>query len=347
MSTDLVAQLLLMDRMPITYNALVVEYTTRCNARCGMCYQAAGPKGSDILGAAVLEEKEIARVISEAALIETVEPRFHITGGEAFLRTDLLLRLISVARDHGFVQCTTTTNGTWATKPGVAAATARRARAAGMTGIEISWDAWHLPYVSAEAVGHCVEACFDAGIDVHLRLLSARSSSFQAALELLPLEALRCAERISGSPVFPTGRAATELPRSEWLPSGALTDTCHSSLNLTVNARGDVSPCCAGLDQLSEHRFANIRESSLGEIVASFDASPILRSLVFRGVTSIRELVESEGVPVGDDYTGICHMCWSIFSEPRRVQALESALQRIRRESLEQAILRLQARDVR
>ena len=29
--------------LPMMFNGLVVESTTRCNAKCGMCYQGAGP----------------------------------------------------------------------------------------------------------------------------------------------------------------------------------------------------------------------------------------------------------------------------------------------------------------
>ena len=82
-----------------------------------MCYQSAGPKGSDEMGMAKLTVPEVERIIREAAEIETITPRFHLTGGEAFLDIESMLHLVGYARDHGFLDLTTTTNAFWARTP--------------------------------------------------------------------------------------------------------------------------------------------------------------------------------------------------------------------------------------
>ena len=314
---DLFTQIALMDRMPLTFNALVVEYTSRCPAKCAMCYQSAGPKGSDIIGSA--------------------------TGGEAFLDQGMLLRLIAFARDNGFATLSTTTNGYWAATPARADAVCAAAWAAGLTGMEISWDHWHRPYVDAAAVNNCLEACARHGIAANLRILSTKPHSYHEALSLLRPDALACAQTITCAPVHPTGRAGAEIAPEDIHDQGTLDDTCHSILNLTVNARGDVSPCCAGLDQLSGHSFGNAGREDIGAIAARLNASPIIRTLVFRGVLHLRALLKDAGLDPGTGFTGICHMCWSIFSDPAAVRAIEDAYARRRRMALVAAMARLGA----
>jgi pyruvate-formate lyase-activating enzyme len=338
---DILTEVVLMDRMPLTFNALVVEYTTHCTARCAMCYQAAGPKGSDILSSARLSEDTIRRLVREARSIESLEPRFHITGGEAFIDEDMLLRMVAFARDEGFSTLTTTTNAFWAAKPERALALCRSARQAGLTGMEISWDHWHRPFVDAEAVSNCLDACAATGIDANLRILSTRSHSYAEALALIRPDSLAKVGSVTCAPVHPTGRASRELDLDDVYHQGTLDDTCHSVLNLTVNARGDVSPCCAGLDQLSSYRFGNVGERPLHDIAERLNRSPIIRMLVFRGVRHLLAAMKEAGVEVEGDYRGICHLCWSIFSDPAHVEALETAMRERRRGAIGAAIARL------
>lgn len=340
---DLLTELVLMDRMPLTFNALVVEYTTRCTAKCAMCYQAAGPKGSDILKSARLPEDTIRRLICEARSIESLEPRFHITGGEAFLDEDMLLRLVSFARDEGFATLTTTTNAFWAATAERAHETCRRAWEAGLTGMEISWDHWHRPYVDAEAVGNCLDACAATGIDANLRILSSRAHSYAEALALIRSSSLEKAGSVTCAPLHPTGRASRELDLDDIHEQGSLDDTCHSILNLTVNPRGDVSPCCAGLDQLSAYSFGNVREQPLRDIAERLNRSPIVRTLVFRGVRHLQAAMKEAGAELDGDYRSICHMCWAMFSNPDHVAALEAAMRKRRRDAIGDAISRLRA----
>lgn len=335
---NLAEELALVAQMPMTFGALVIEYTTRCNARCGMCYQAAGPKGSDLLGRASLDGETMERAIRDAIEMETISPRLHVTGGEGFLDVDLLLRMMSVGRDAGFSERTTTTNAFWARERKRALALCMRARMSGMTGMEISWDFWHQPFIAPDAVSNCLEACFEVGIESHLRLLSSRSHSYEAALGQLRPASLACATRVSCAPILPTGRAATDIDLAEAYRQGSLDDACHGTLNLTINARGDVTPCCAGLDQTASNLFGNVRRTRLREIVRALNQSLLARILVFRGPAVLAAMLRDAGFSLGDQYKGICHLCWSIFSDPERVRALEGAMQRRRLAALERAI---------
>lgn len=323
--------------MPLFYNGLVVEKTTRCNAKCGMCYQSAGPKGSDLLGNANLQNKDIARLLLEAAEIDVIHPRFHLAGGEAFLDVDGCLELFQIAKISGFTDITTTTNAYWAKSKARANDIAFQLQGAGLTGIEVSWDFWHLPYIQPSVVENCIRACREVNIEVNLRILSTKSHSYHEALEFLSEDALAHANRITCGPVIATGRAEDFIGYDDIHGAGDLETNCHSMLNLTVNPNGDIYPCCAGFEYSGARIFGNIRERPLTSILESMNRSPLLRTLVLGGVSQLRRILESYNVTIGTDYNSICHMCWSIFSDPERVKILKSYFMDFERRALKRA----------
>jgi hypothetical protein len=308
--------------MPVTFKSLVVESTTRCNAKCGICYQSVGPKGSDVWGSASLEVTEIEKVVRDASRIETLGKRFHLSGGEAFIRVDDLIHLFGVARTAGFMNISTTTNAFWARSKGRARYVSQRCREAWLTSMEISWDHWHSPYIPTEAISNCLEACAEHEISSNLRILTTKLHSVSEALSFIRPEALQLANEISSCPVFPTGRAKREVDSADIYVGGNLQGCCHHMLNLTVNALGNVCPCCAGADQTDGLSFGNIRENSIDEIASYMQRSPLLRVLVFQGVGTLRPILERAGIRLGDEFANICHMCFEIFSRPERYEVI-------------------------
>jgi MoaA/NifB/PqqE/SkfB family radical SAM enzyme len=321
------------------FNALVIEITTKCNARCAMCYQGAGPKGSDRWGAVSLTTDEVARVVREAAGIETLRRRFHLSGGEAFLNFDDCVGLLQLARSYGFTELSCTTNAFWSRTRDCALSSAVRLRAAGVTNIEVSWDEWHAPFIRPEAINNCLIACSEVGIETTLRILSSRRHSLEKALAALSPEAIDSVWRITCGPVFPSGRAGRELDREDFYRfSGDVGGSCHSYLNLTVNQRGDVFPCCAGMDQTDLYRFGNIREESIASIAAAMNRSYMLRTIVFQGIGALDLILRAVGIELNSEYANICHKCWSVFSDEYAVRAIVAHFREMERAAVLEAI---------
>ncbi len=314
----------LLATMPMRFAGMVLENTNRCTAKCGMCYQSSGPKGSDVLGRAHLNFDVMARAIREARKIPTMTPRFHLAGGEAFMHLDECVALFEVAKDAGYLDITATSNVYWARSLDEALQTAQRLRDAGMTSMEISWDFWHMPYIKAENIGHALRACRMVGIETNLRVLTSKSHNLHEALSVIAPEDLQLADRITTAPVFATGRAASFMPPDEFHTSGTGIDAnCHATLNLTINSFGNVFPCCAGFDQTKDYLFGNIADESIVDIADRINNDPIARIIVFRGIAKLLPIIEQAGVKLDGDFKGICQLCWTIFSTPTAVQALK------------------------
>jgi hypothetical protein len=322
---------------PITYEGLVVESTSRCNAACGMCYQGAGARGSDFIGDHALTVPEIQKLVAEATLIPSLAPKFHLSGGEAFIKVTDAVNVIESARIAGYTEISATTNAYWAADTFKARALATLLRQAGLNRMEISWDIWHQPYIAPVAVNNALRACHAAGIDTNLRVLATADHTVEEALDLLDFSALGLTTLLSSGPVFAVGRGAG-LARDSIL-GGNESGSCHTALHLTVNAKGDVSPCCAGFDQTGAALFGNVKSTPIWKIAEAMNHSLLLRFVVFEGISSLRDVLRANGVDDLDpSYTGICHMCWDIFSQPDRVAILVRHFEALQSRALARAI---------
>jgi hypothetical protein len=250
------------------------------------------------------------------------------------------------ARDVGYTDISATTNAFWARKPDAAQSICTRLREAGLLRMEISWDAWHLPYISGDAVSNAITACADAGIETNLRLLTSTSHDAAEALSKLRPESVNLLTISTCGPVFKSGRAGEALADDEFVYSSDLGGSCHAVLNLTVNAKGNVSPCCAGMDQTEELVFGNIREERISDIADYMNRSALLRVIVFEGVAALVPILKKAGVYEDQQYTNICHLCFNIFSNADRTAAVKAFFEQLEEEALRATIERLRSRMV-
>ena len=313
------------EHAPLTFDNLVIEFTNKCNAKCGMCYQSSGPKGSDVLGEKMLPVSTMETTLLDGLKIASLAPSFHLSGGETFLDFPLVKHLFSFAKSIGYLETSATTNAFWGRSSDRAAEIAKQLRNVGLSRIEISWDYWHVEHIQSQAVSNAIIACAENDIPVELRLLATSSHSFEEALVMLDEEAIRACDSLVCFPIIPTGRAATEIERSDILDMpGMVAGACHDALNLTVNSSGSVFPCCAGLDQTKFFQIGNIKDEPIDEIFNVMNSSLLVRTLVFYGPGALVPILEEEGVNIGRDYSTICDLCWTIFSNQRNAEIIES-----------------------
>ena len=311
--------------MPLYFNSLVLETTTRCTARCNMCYQSVGPKGSEKWGKLELGYTDLEPVVREARQIQNLFPKLHIAGGEAFINLDLVISLVELGRISGYYEISSTTNAFWANSRKRASQIAKDLSRAGLTSIEISWDYWHQGYIKTEYISNALRAAHSFGIDSNLRILTSTSHSVEEAIE--PLKgSWDLAKSITWSPVFCTGRADRTLSSKEFYSSYSKSDACHHVLNLTVNPRGDVFPCCAGIEQTDNLGFGNVLSESITSIAKNLERNMIVRQLVFQGIGSFDNALNSASYNPVPDPTSMCNKCWKTFDDTKAVGIIEDYL---------------------
>jgi MoaA/NifB/PqqE/SkfB family radical SAM enzyme len=328
----------------LQFHALVLETIDRCNARCAMCYQAAGPRGSDLRGDANLPLDLAFRVIDEAAELPELVPRLHISGGEAFLRYQDTLAMFRHGKSRGFANIGTTTNGFWAGNRETAERRCRELSDSGVTYFEVSMDYWHLPYVSLNRVRNLLWAARRVGITVILRTLSTRSHHADELFASFSDEELMHV-MIAICRVHPVGRAASEIPPDEIYYGQGAIGCCENLLTLTVAPNGNVYPCCAGADMTESLASGNVYQDTLAEAVFKMRTDRTIRHVIHAGTGSLIPLIQKLGY--GDrlqaQYSSICHLCWDIFKDNELAGALRNHFQE---EQLEEMIHLLQGTSV-
>ena len=298
--------------MPIHFGALVLETTNCCNSKCGICYQSAGAEGRDRINLSAAK-----RAIEDSAVLENVDSRLHIAGGEAFLLPKDCFDLFRTAREAGYTLISATSNCFWASTLDKARMMCEKASDSGLNYMEISWDFWHGEYMPAEAVNNCLIACREFGIVTNVRLLTTKSHDMEESIVRLDPDILRLASNITSGPVIGTGRASEVLKKKEFFPARmGINGSCHSILNLTINVHGEVFPCCAGFDICRECAFGNINNTSIKDIVLRMNSDPLLRRLVFLGPSSFLPLLKKSGVEVKKCAT-FCELCTQMFSDEK------------------------------
>ncbi len=200
-----------------------------------MCYQAAGPKGSDIRGDSELDLAAIERIVDQAITLPNLDKRVHLSGGETFLDFPKALGIFRYAKRAGFERVGTTTNAFWATNRQTAYDRTRQLAEAGLNYFEVSIDYWHLPYVKVERVGHLLWAARRLGITVILRTLSTKSHHIDEVLRYLqPWHLMHVL--IGNGRVHPVGRGASPEIAADVYP-GSIEGCCERVLNLTISRR--------------------------------------------------------------------------------------------------------------
>lgn len=329
---------------PLSYNSLVLETTSQCTSKCKICYQSSGPKGSDRFGKVALSENTLRALLCDALSIPTLERSLHIAGGEAFIHFERCIALFSHARRLGYTAISATTNAFWARKRSEAYRRCEILRRSGLLAMEISWDAWHAEFVSPQTIANCIDACADMGISTFLRVLTTKTRSSADALRMIKSDSLEKVDSISSTPVLPVGRAQECIDMSDIFFCDSLDDRCYGVLNLTVNAVGNVFPCCAGLDQTNSLVFGNVTTHSITEIEQRMQQSTLLRILAFGGAKALVRILRREGIKIDiDGFSSICHLCSTIFAHQAFVDVLCRHVDSIETRSIEVAIKRLKS----
>ena len=301
-----------------------------------MCYQAAGPRGSDIRGDGHLPIDVTRRVISEASqLPELVGDRVHVSGGESFLNYEEMLALFSHAKACSFGNIGATTNAFWALNDAVADRKCTQLAEAGATYFEVSIDFWHMPYVSFDRVRCLLRAMRRTGLRATLRTLSSRSHHLDELLaEFQDGDLLQVI--IGNGRVQPVGRGAVTIPPSEVYYGSGPQGCCEQQLNLTISPNGNVYPCCAGADMTESLACGNVHRDSLPEAVLKMRTDALIREIIHAGTGQLIPIIHQLGF--GDRllpaYSGICHLCWDVFKDNELAGALREHFQELQFEKL-------------
>lgn len=297
---------------PISFRALVLETTYLCNAKCAHCYTTCGPEVSNER----LSVEQAKRIIDEAADLPNIQKRCHIGGGEATIYWNELIEMLAHAKARGFVN-SIVTNGWWGKDPDRALLKMIELKEAGVSIIEFSVSAFHREYISSQPVANIIRAAKQVGVSITLRISTTRTHRASEVMSHLDSESQRDIA-INAARVTSMGRAKEAIPKEDlWTEPGIPLGACNSVLNITINAKGDVFPCCAGSENCPPLLLGNCLEQPLTDVVKSLRGNFLVRTLVHAGPAYYAALIAEAGLghKLLPSYGTYCHLCTQIFTD--------------------------------
>jgi MoaA/NifB/PqqE/SkfB family radical SAM enzyme len=310
------------DRFP-KEDRQVINFTLTCNLACAHCIVESSPYRTERLS---MEE------VRTALSTGWSNGKRHVTfsGGEVFLFADEVCEAIAFARGLGYV-VDVESNGFWARSEGIARTKLAPFAAAGISGLALSSDAYHVKYFPVERTIHAARAARSFGLLTEINFCASSQLDVDAAI----MKALTDAgESFLRNELLDRGRGKT-LSHVVVSRGVAELPDCDS-LTTTVHATGDVYACCeldtssdamrrtpVFLGSLREGTYSVATQLEREAVVGAFydPDSPIYFRKLVAEHEQFRELAAGQ-------YHSICDFCMKALGDPARVAVLRELMAR-------------------
>lgn len=304
---------------PFSSLGLILSY--QCSSECRHCQFACSPAWKDWI-----DLKKLDGIFSEVAKNSRYLTGIHLSGGEPFLRPDLLEGAVEAAVRHGLPIDYAETNAFWCLDDAKTEEVLVRLKEAGLPALLVSTSPFHSEFVPLDRVERAVlvgrkvfgtEGVFLYTDFFYDQLQTADPKypiSFEDYLEAVGADraALFFSDQYG---LIPNGRAAVDLaPLFEQKPASAFFgNACRTELTSPYHVHIDcygntIAGICAGIS-LGD-------AGDLDSLFAGIDLEerPFLRMMADEGVEGLFRyaILESGYREEPDGYIAKCHLCLDI-----------------------------------
>jgi len=300
----------------IDFHALALSVTLRCPFACGHCYTNSSPHRRELLDL----ELGIKAIETLWPLVQYVA----LSGGEPLLELERVLRLAEVASKHRPVNVVS--SGYFAQKPERGRIMMRSLVDAGVSLLNLSYDAWHAEFTELETVLNAGRLAQEVGLRSIVQLVGRKDDP-----NLLRAAAALEREKIGhfGASLSPTGRAVSLDAEAfeDTLPEGG----CAQIRSLSLDEAGILRACCGptfGCGASTAFYLADVAThdaESLRTRVEEARRDPLFAAVSTIGPTALLALDDPEEAKTG---RSICDHCILALGEPARASRLRAKLER-------------------
>ncbi|WP_460058742.1 radical SAM protein [Pseudolactococcus yaeyamensis] len=295
-------------KLNVPYKTLAFTLFSKCNAACSMCCFECSPQR--------IEKLDVARVkeyIDEAAEIDEITT-ISFTGGEPFLKYNLLLDLVKYAAATG-KRVTTISNGFWATSKEIATERLAELKANGLQHLSTSHDFFHKEFIKTEYVANLLSAAGSLGVPSTLAIVKTKEQDIGSILDELGNSVYPTAIEIV--PCLPAGGACRNFPSDSFdrtLASDTKGMRCIYSGNIVVGFDGNIYPCCSQVIFETGLVIGNYKELSLTEALVKVKKNGLLYLLRNRDLSLFSEFAKEKlGIDIPDKIVNPCELCALMF----------------------------------
>lgn len=309
------------------YSAFVLSITDRCNIKCDYCCHP-------YLDSA-LSEVDSVRMVSEACRLPFSE--IAATGGEPFIRRQLIYRLAGICKENRKL-FGTITNGFWARRRPRAFDLACDMVTNGIARVTFSWDPSHGEFVDPATIQNGIDACMSAGMRVTL------AGSFKDPNDQHENYGIDVSEytdyanfRVARANVAPAGWGKNLKGFHRDVPSRRERTNfrcpAFAGDELVVYARdGLTQPCCsvhAGYD-MPALRIGDWRTETVAQLYDAHRGDGFYRLIADAGFDLLYQVINKRAPEIGrqlpqpEEALSACELCEKLMQSPvaRRVREI-------------------------
>jgi len=255
----------------------------------------------------------------------------HFSGGEIFLNTDKLIKIIQNLRKYFDKDIGLVTNGFWAKSIEESSLMIDKLKGIGVTSLSVSSDYFHQTLLDKENPRNLISALATEKMNSFiLSGVLGKDISGSKNLKLendklfndLPMSKIPSIAEVE---IRSIGKGSKlNIPKKKFIPQGKCTElsTClgeNESFNpkmIWIDPYGNVM-ICYGIT------IGNLYKNTLNEIIESYDPKNniLLSILSEKGPKGLYEYAISKGIDLPDEYYDECDLCYQVRSKLRMIHS--------------------------
>lgn len=287
---------------------ITINITSKCNAQCKHCCFSCSPNNKE-----ELNDKEIWEIINYAISNNEIN-EIAITGGEPFLREDLVYKIIKRVSDNNKV-VTCISNGFWATTYENARNKLKKLSNLGLTRLTISYDEFHVEYIPVKNIKNILEASIQLPLKVSMNISVTKEKTSNALLD--ELQDYLLGVPITRFSVAPVGAAKMLNDNFYYkLDIDKPLKCSEPASGMVIHHDGYVYPCCSPLIFDTSLRIGSIRDYTLNDLNKKFHSNLLLYVVKKEGLNwFVRKCKEKGYNKFRKKYISSCQLCHELFKD--------------------------------
>lgn len=278
----------------------------RCTANCDICSVECSPYCK-----VELSLEDMVKFIDSC--VGTSIKTVSMTGGEPFIRYEVLKELIGHCKDKGFVP-TTVTNGFWAVSYEETYAKLHELQKCGLARLNVSYDHYHAKFVDIQNIRNIVMVCNKLNIPFEIAMIKCKGEKIGDIVDSFPGD-LGVVNFLTAL-CEPVGNAKKRLSEDSF-ERNIKTEHLHCLYNgiITVYFDGSIYPCCSHHIFGSKLKIGDIRKIGMPEVLYKIRNNGLLYILRNYGFDTFLHMSKAMGIEMPDRVSNPCEICKLLFSE--------------------------------
>jgi len=290
--------------------------TYRCTLACAHCLFNCGPHHPR-------RYHSVEQGIRYLRMLRMTDRVVHIAGGEPMIEYETMLAICRQSSAYGAAPHFIETNATWCTNTTLVRRRLTELREAGVHGLLISGDPFHLAFLPVDRYLRCYETAVElfGGENVMAQQLTRQELH---EMKHIGRDPARLGEFVRQSPPRMVGRAALAL--AGLLPSRPIEELSNDQMwhgpakgmscawefdpetmwEIHIDPYGNIQTCCGVV-------LGNAEQTPLPELTAAGlgVGNPIVSALREEGPVGLLRMAEALGYQ-REQYVQKCHLCWKV-----------------------------------